>query len=275
MALRPIPLLSLLLCLLWAFGGLLCHRGRAPRPAGASPSRGVVSLSPALTELAYALGGGSSLVGRSSACDYPPEALSLPIMGDFALPDLERILALHPRVVVSNDLVNPGVSRALEAQGIAVEVLPSRNVAEYLLAVKRMGELLDCREAAGKEEGRVGKFLKEWAGRPGKSRRALVLVWDNPPMVAGEGTFCWEMLRLAGGDMDFQGREGYFVPGAEWLLSSQPECLVVFRESALHAPAGLLREWKSRMVLFPQEDLLCRPGPRWTQGVTLLREALP
>ena len=68
----------------------------------------VISLSPSLTELVFQLGKGSSLVGRSTVCDYPAEVTKLPVAGNFADPDIERVLKLKPDVVITNDLLHPG-----------------------------------------------------------------------------------------------------------------------------------------------------------------------
>ncbi len=274
MPMSPLPslrraLLVLLLCLLPA-----SFPGQTAEQQPPSKEGGIVSLSPALTELAFFLGGGDQLVGRSSACDLPPQALSLPIMGDFAFPSLEKILAARPRAVVSNDLVNPAVAKALESQGITVTLFPCRNVEEYLAMVEGMGDLLSRPREARRERQRILEFLAEWQQNPPRPHRALALIWEHPPMVAGEATFCYELLRLAGSTMDFQGRQGYFTPSGEWLLSCQPDCLWVFQPETLQTPGGVLEALKGKMRLFPQEDLLFRPGPRWPEGVLLLRKLL-
>ena len=82
-------LLRLLACVL----ALLCILVSCSESA---PSGGVVSLSPALTELICHLGRGDRLVARSTACDWPESVKSLPTAGDFAEPELERILAMKP-----------------------------------------------------------------------------------------------------------------------------------------------------------------------------------
>ena len=260
---------------LFALMILLCLTALRGEEALSPSGGGVVSLSPALTELAFYLGGGEQLVGCSSACDYPEEAKALPVMGDFALPDLERILAASPRVVVSNDLVNPSVTRALESRWISLEVLSCRSVEEYCRMVERMGELLGRSDAAQSECARVREFLKEakaWMAIPGK---VGIFVWTSPVILAGEGTFCQELLRLAGGTpLDFQDRSGFFTPGNEWLLGENPRVVLVFREPGSLPLQKALEGLRGRMVRFPQEDLLLRPSPRWTQGVRMLREML-
>ena len=141
-------LLRLLACVL----ALLCILVSCSESA---PSGGVVSLSPALTELVCHLGRGDRLVARSTACDWPESVKSLPTAGDFAEPELERILAMKPALVVSNEFVNPKDADALRQAGIEVELRPCDGFADYRAWVARMGELLDCPEAARAELERI------------------------------------------------------------------------------------------------------------------------
>ena len=94
-------LLACILCL------AACSDERKSAPGG------VVSLSPALTELVCHLGQERKLVARSTACDLPESVKSLPAAGNFAEPELERILAMKPALVVSNEFVNPKDADAL------------------------------------------------------------------------------------------------------------------------------------------------------------------
>lgn len=86
----------------------------------AAKAHRIVSLSPAMTELICVLGAEKELVGRSSVCDYPATIRTVPVAGDFANPNLEKILALMPDIVVTNDLINPSVEKVLRARKIQV-----------------------------------------------------------------------------------------------------------------------------------------------------------
>ena len=92
---------------------------------------GVVSLSPALTELICHLGQEDRLIARSTACDWPESVKKLPTAGDFAEPELERILAMKPALVISNEFVNPKDADALRQAGIEVELRPCDGFADY------------------------------------------------------------------------------------------------------------------------------------------------
>ena len=64
-----------------------------------APQR-VVSTSPAVTEIIYALGGGDILVGRTDFCSYPPEALQIESIGGISNLNVEKIVSLNPDIVI-------------------------------------------------------------------------------------------------------------------------------------------------------------------------------
>src|SRR2546428_7761400 len=55
----------------------------------AAPARRVVSLLPSFTEILFAIGAGDRLVGRTTWCDYPPQALAVPSVGDGMPPSVQ------------------------------------------------------------------------------------------------------------------------------------------------------------------------------------------
>jgi len=84
-----------------------------------APARRVVSLIPATTELLFAIGAGSSLVGRTSYCDYPPAAKAVPDLGDGIRPSIEAVLAQRPDLVtLYNSGQNAAVAGRLRELGI-------------------------------------------------------------------------------------------------------------------------------------------------------------
>ena len=247
-----------------------------------APSGGVVSLSPALTELVCHLGRGDRLVARSTACDWPESVKSLPTAGDFAEPELERILAMKPALVVSNEFVNPKDADALRQAGIEVELRPCDGFADYRAWVARMGELLDCPEAARAELERTDRRIAEFeaeleeAGR--KPLRALYVIWDSPLIAAGADSLPDAVGRLAGLENIISEQKGYPSVSLEFVLSEQPDVVVWFAHG---------KDWKSNPswhgiravssdhVLVPRDDsALLRAGPRIFDGIADLKSDL-
>ena len=86
----------------------------------AAPARRVVSLIPASTELLFAIGADSLVVGRTSYCDYPAAAKAVPDLGDGIKPNIEAVIASRPDLVVLyNSGQNAAVAGRLRELGIA------------------------------------------------------------------------------------------------------------------------------------------------------------
>ena len=102
--------------------GLLCGLLACVAPAWADAPRRIVSLAPNLTEIAYAAGAGPALVGTVEYSDYPSAARQLPRVGDAWRVDMERVLALHPDLVLAADWWSAESILSLRDMGVPVFV---------------------------------------------------------------------------------------------------------------------------------------------------------
>src|SRR5215470_294431 len=68
--------------------------------AQADPPQRIISLAPSITEILFAVGAGERVVGVSTYCDYPPEATRIDRIGTFLQPNIERIIAKHPDLII-------------------------------------------------------------------------------------------------------------------------------------------------------------------------------
>lgn len=83
----------------------------------------IVSVSPALTEIVYALGGEDKLIGRSDYDDYPEAVLDIQSVGPIDLPDTELIVSLDPDVVLASSIFSEEAYNALTDAGITVVII--------------------------------------------------------------------------------------------------------------------------------------------------------
>lgn len=102
----------------------------------------IVTLAPNLTELVFAVGAGSQLVGVSAWSDYPREVLDLPIVGDAFTVDQEQLVLLDPDLLLVWESGTPAhtVDR-LRQNGYNVETIRTRGLADVSAAMLRIGEL--------------------------------------------------------------------------------------------------------------------------------------
>ncbi len=288
---------SFIFVLLEAF--LLLSSLLHPFPAGAAAEEGqashgmknpvrIVSLSPALTETVVQLGGRDSLVGRSTACNYPESILALPCAGDFGIPNLERILTLRPTHFIGNDLMDGNGEKILRNAGISIEIHQCRNIADYREWVLRIGKILKRQDAAEKEIKRVDEAMKNLLEKTenipdAQRKRAVWVVWESPLMLAGKNSLPDFILRSAGA-LNAAGEvtPEYFHASFEWLLQENPQILVwpeldaKRRESLAKDPLwskiDAVRNGKIINDIPP--DLLLRPGPRLFDGMKELQKRL-
>jgi hypothetical protein len=98
----------------------------------------IVSLSPALTELLFHLNVQDKLVGRTDACTIPKEAASIPIMGNFASPYVEKILKVNPDLIINQGCAGGHVSKLKLGDIVIGE--SSKYINDFKTPIKQIGE---------------------------------------------------------------------------------------------------------------------------------------
>lgn len=167
-----------------------------------APAHRVVSLIPATTELLFAIGAGPDVVGRSTWCDYPAEAARVPDLGDGINPNVEAILAARPDLVVLyNSAQHAAVSARLRGLGIPTLRINTDRLADVGRVGRLLGRLTGRSAAADSLATAFDTALAAATVPPGRGRRptVLLLVWEQPPMTIGRGSFLSELVERAGG----------------------------------------------------------------------------
>lgn len=249
----------------------------------------VVSLSPSTTEAVFAIGAGDELVGRSTYCDHPPEAASLPAVGGFADPSLEAILALRPSVVVgARGPAGPALEETLAAQGVPTYFPQTESIAEIEAMLAGLGERLGKANGAAAVVARLRDEIRAVRERvEGRPRPRAVWMFDFTAVIAaGPGGFPDELLKLAGGENLVRDGSAYPQLSIERLLSLDPEVLIdgtgdgsesaAARARALREQPGYreLRAVREGRVLALASSTALRPGPRIGQGLVELASLL-
>lgn len=184
----------------------------------------VVSLVPSLTE-AVAVTVPGALVGATDWCTHPAD-LGVARVGGTKNPDVPRIVALAPDLVIANEEENraPDLA-ALRAAGVEVLVTEVRTLPQAFAELERV--LAAC---GAKRPRWLGEAETAWrALRPPAARlRAAVPIWRRPWMVLGRDTFAGDVLARLGVDNAYAAHaERYPRVGAEELRSPDLDLLVL------------------------------------------------
>jgi iron complex transport system substrate-binding protein len=171
-----------------------------------TPPTRVISVAPKNTELVYALGLGSRLVGTTTFCNYPAAALDLPKIGGVTSQtiDQEKIVALNPDLILCSNSMHESLMSTWEELQIPVLVLGAESLEEMYHEMKMLARLLNRPESASKVisslQNRVKNVTEKVSNIPADQRPKLFYqVWDEPLMGAGPSSFIGEILDLTGG----------------------------------------------------------------------------
>jgi ABC-type Fe3+-hydroxamate transport system substrate-binding protein len=254
---------------------------RLPHPAAR-----VVSLVPSATDLVVALGAKPQLVGRTRY-DRDTSLAVVPSVGGGLDPDLERLAALKPDLVITWSPSKSSVLREqLRAQHIPVYAAPTRDTAAFFASDAALGALLGRDSAAhvlaAQIRDTIAAVHAAVAGRPAPA--VLYLIWGDPPMTVGPHTFVGELIGVAGGrDLFDDATTDWPRVSMEAILQRAPDVVVVAVGEDVQRGAERMRDtpgWRSlaavragRVVSVPA-DLMERPGPGLGQAARVLARAI-
>jgi cobalamin transport system substrate-binding protein len=251
-----------------------------------NPSR-IVSLAPSLTETVYALGDEDHLVGDTDYCDYPPEAQKKPKVGGVINPNLEEIASLHPDLVLVTKEGNLlDTVRSLETLGIPTYATDARSIEEIISSTQKLADVLNV-SAAGKVladelQRRLAVLQSKLSAVPPK--RVLFVVWPEPLMSVGKGTFIADALHRAGAVSIVNSNQDWPQVDLEEVARLQPEYLVFASshsgspsydfETLANRPGWRILDAVRNRHFAVVSDAIIRPAPRMVSVIEDLARQL-
>ena len=246
-----------------------------------SPARRIVSLIPAATELLFAIGAGSLVVGRTQYCDYPEHARAVPSLGDGIKPSIEAVLARRPDLVVLyNSAQNAPVAGRLRDLGIPTLRI-NTDVLSDVPRVSRVLGRLTGRDRSADSLAAVFDTALAHATRAQGTRRptVLLLVWEQPPMTVGRGSFLGELVERAGAAnlfADVSASSG--VVSIEAVATRDPDLILTTAEGpsafATRPEWQVVRAVRERRFLPVSGSEFDRPSPRAPAAIRTLAARL-
>ena len=249
----------------------------------AKPAQRVISLAPHVTELLFAAGGGSHVVGVVSYSDFPAEAKKIPEIGSNREVDLERIMAMKPDLIV---VWRHGSSERqidmLQKLGIPMFHSEPQKLEDIADNVQKLGQLMGLDAVAGPEaaslRAKIASLRSRYAKRP--VVRSFYQVWDKPLYTLNGRHIVSDALRLCGGENIF-GTLPVTAPvvSIEAVLQENPEAIFATAEKnysgvSMWKPYGTLTAVRNDNLFTIDGNLLNRAGPRMIAGAAQLCEKL-
>jgi iron complex transport system substrate-binding protein len=255
--------------------------------AAADLPRRIVSLSPNVTEMLYGVGALDQVVGISDYCTYPPDVNRLPSVGGWHNPNLEKIAALRPDLVIVDDGQAPFVEENFKKLGLRVMVVADHTVQDVYAAITALGRVTGHEEAAAKLAAATREELLRIAQRTAAlPKPKVVLIVERTPgtlrdlYTATEGGFLAELVTMAGGRIAVPpARRGYGKLSKEDLLAINPDVILDFIHGVKSRFSGdpmeawrdmaELKAVRTRQVHGVNEEFVPHASQRMTQTATL------
>jgi len=242
------------------------------------PTR-IISLSPATTEILFALGAGDRIIGVTSFCDHPEEAKKKQKIGGLSNPSLEAIVALKPDLVVMTTDGNPQeVDERLRTMGLRTYVWTARKLAELPDGIRGLATAIGVSAQGERMAGEIEKSINRtrYKVQSTKKMNVLYIVWPEPLLVAGPGTAIDDAIRLLGHvNVSAKAKTSYPRYSIEELIREAPEVVFIGKGSGMDMQAvsqGILKKLatvpavRNNKVCYVS-DSLYRLGPRVVQGI--------
>jgi iron complex transport system substrate-binding protein len=245
----------------------------------------IVSVAPSFTEILYALGLGSQVVGNTNYCDYPEEAKRTQKIGDMLNPNLERIIALRP------DLVYCGtwkwhVPESLRKMGIrVVEIRDAQTVEDIynriLLIGETAGKQTEAMAVVNRMKSDIDEIRRSVGVSPARARKVYVEL-DSGQWTVGSGSYMNQILEIIGAENIFRDRnEAYFMATAESIASRDPDLIISlwrksedYRNAESWQAVRAVRNGKILDVNSMDWNLITRQSPRLVQGIRQLKQLI-
>lgn len=250
-----------------------------------APER-IVSLSPSITEVLFALGLGDKVVGDTDYCYYPEAAKNKTKVSSVTGVNPEKIIELDPDVTFATSLTGKDTVNLLADRGLDVVVYYPENISEIYMNIRDIGNVTGTQDNASKLIADMNKRVDAVTTKVGSVNdsdkpKVLLVVWYDDQTgfyVAGSDCFGDEVIKLAGGRNAAAGVKGYGVMSTEAIIEADPDVIIVTIGEGMDAPYVSIKNtsisWlkdikavKNGKVYPIDTDIVSRHGPRIVEGV--------
>jgi len=251
----------------------------------------IVSLSPNLTQVIFALGSMDQVVGVTIYDEYPPEVIELPKVGGWINPNYEAILALKPDLVVLMKDQDISFGHKLRSLGLKTFIAKSNDsIKDIIEAISDLGEILGEAEKAAKLttgiKSDLNKIKQETKNTTKK--RVLLVVGRNPGTlediyVIGRNNYIDELITLAGGENVVKNKRNALKITKEAIFSFNPDVIIEINHQKLDKEELILDIWntlntvdaiKNSQVYVLSSKVLLHPSQRIVDGAQTLTDIL-
>lgn len=243
-------------------------------------AKSVVALSPAATEILFAIGAEDQIAAVSEYSDYPEAAKSKPVAGGFDgnSISLETILSFKPDLVYLTEGMHNFLIQGLEDNNIPYYISNATSVQAVYDEIKDIGKLTGHEKEAEIVITEMKRKTTSMQASDTEKVSVYYEVWYEPFMSMGNTSFINDIIATAGGKNIFDDlSDAYPMVSEETIIARQPEVILIpasnwLTADALKARAGWesIPAVKNNKVYVIDDNIYSRPGPRIATAISEL-----
>lgn len=247
----------------------------------ARPAARIVSLAPDLTEILFAIGAGQKVVGAIEASDYPSAAKDVPRVGNYVGLDLEKIISLHPDLIVTWGNTFARQLAALKKLSVPIFIVIPRQLEDVSHTMRQLGCLAGVAKQAQKTADNYDQRLARIRRQYQSVKRIPVFYQIGPYTLLTINKESWinQMITLCGGQNVFANAKT-IVPEVSWEAVMAADPSVVINGAVDNKWQGPWQKWstisavKNHLLFTIDPDLVERAGPRLLDGTIKVCDAI-
>ncbi len=250
-----------------------------------SANERIISLSPSITEIIFALGKGDKMVATSSYSLYPKEAQKLPIIGGYENPHLEKILSYSPTLVVGQNF-NQSTLENLKKFHIKTLQLNLKTLSNIQKSITILADELNATTQAKRLTQDIKNAIKN--APKAKTPHSVMIVYGlredlrNATYVAGHNIFFEDIIKECGNTNAYRATStAQPVLSYENIIAINPDQIIILHSLATEADADVQRaldNWyslptnaaKNKKISIVDESYLHIPSHRVALTITRL-----
>lgn len=245
----------------------------------------IISLAPSVTEIIYAIGAESKLVGVDSYSNYPQALINsikagiIQQVGGIVDPSLEKIASLKPDLIITGLQMQNKLISTLEAKGFKVIGLGANSISDVyngiIIVGKALNKINEAESLVKSMKLRINLIKQKIENVP--KVKVYYEVWYDPLISVAKGSFIHEVIEAAGGENIFKdAKNPYPVVSVEAIIELNPDVIVLGTHSPNYPHPANRTGWsvisavKNKRVYFIDPDIINRSGPRVVDAVEML-----
>lgn len=261
----------------FSFAFTNCTKKTAQNPnvkAKQSIPQRIVSLSPASTEILFAVGAENQIVAVSDFSDYPPQAQNLPKVGGFdgKTLSLEKILSFNPDFVYLTNVMHNHLIPHFESLNIDYYLSDANSFEQVKNEILQIAKITGHPSNGENLVKEIDSAINKINSQNQLLQKPTVYweVWNSPFMSVGNSSFINDLINTAGGINIFQEiAQAYPTVSEETIVAKNPQIIIIPQNSGITVDSVKNRKgWsqidavKNDKIFIVDDNLLTRSGAR-------------